>query len=99
LRGAVVIAAISGAVVAVADPSAGGDLNADTRALVAQLTAERAITLAKERRLADAAQEELSRRLAAEPLARSRSVTRRTHRPRQQGDRQATRREVTAPAC
>ncbi|HEX7942083.1 MAG TPA: hypothetical protein VF488_09775 [Gemmatimonadaceae bacterium] len=67
---AVVIATLSGAVVAVADPAAGGDLNADTRALVAQLTAERAITLAKERRLADAAQEELSRRLAAQDLAR-----------------------------
>lgn len=53
LRVAMAIAVISGAVVTVADPVAGGDLNADTRALVAQLTAERAITLAKERRLAD----------------------------------------------
>jgi chromosome segregation ATPase len=70
VRVAVVIAAISGAVVAVADPAAGGDLNADKRALVAQLTAERAITLARERRLADAALEELSRRLAAQDLAR-----------------------------
>jgi len=69
LRVAVAIAVISGAVVAMADPAAGGDLNADTRALVAQLTAERAITLAKERRLADAAQEELYRQLAAKDLA------------------------------
>lgn len=69
LRVAVAIAVISGAVVAVADPVAGGDLNADTRALVAQLTAERAITLAKERRLADGAQEELYHQLAAKDRA------------------------------
>ncbi|TMQ27520.1 MAG: hypothetical protein E6J90_02440, partial [Deltaproteobacteria bacterium] len=69
LRVVVVIAALSGAVIAVADPTAEGDLNADKRALVAQLTAERAITLARERRLADAAQEELYHRLAVKDRA------------------------------
>jgi hypothetical protein len=45
------------------------DLNADQRSLVAQLTAERAITLANERRLADAAQDELYKQLAAKDRA------------------------------
>ncbi len=45
------------------------DLNADQRSLVAQLTAERAITLANERRLADAAQAELYKQLAAKDRA------------------------------
>jgi hypothetical protein len=62
----VLLCAISGSRDATADASgAHMDLNADQRALVAQLTAERALTLANERRLADAAQEALYGQLAA----------------------------------
>jgi hypothetical protein len=66
LRALLLLCAFTGTLNAVADPSgARVDLNADQRALVAQLTAERAITLANERRLADAAQEALYGQLVA----------------------------------
>ena len=45
------------------------DLNADQRSLVLQLTAERAVTLAREHRLADEAQERFYQQLAAKDQA------------------------------
>jgi hypothetical protein len=63
LRLAALTGVLGWAVAVMANPSASVDLNTDQRALVAQLTAERAITLANERRLADAAQDELYKRL------------------------------------
>src|SRR3954463_10906714 len=45
------------------------DLNADQRSLVIQLTAERAVTLAREHRLADEAQERFYEQLAAKDQA------------------------------
>ena len=57
-------------VTAGAEPAAGQvDLNADQRSLVIQLTAERAVTLAREHRLADEAQKRFYEQLAAKDQA------------------------------
>ena len=53
-----------------AAPSAAGvDLNAEQRALIAQLTADKAITIARERKLAEADQEKLYEQLKVKDQA------------------------------